>query len=209
MRTLLTFGDSNTWGLIPGTYPLKRFPWEVRWTGILQSLTDDVRIVEEGLCGRTTVFEDALRPGRRGVASLPGILESHSPIDSVILMLGTNDCKSLYGASAHTIGKGIELCLDEITKFVDPSKILLVSPIHLGEGVWHQDKDPEFDPRSVEVSRDLKEVYSKIAKNRGTHFLAASDIVAASTTDEEHLDESGHAIFAEAVYKKLRQIEFF
>ncbi len=209
MRTLLTFGDSNTWGLIPGTSPLKRFPWESRWTGILQSMTDDVRIIEEGLCGRTTVFEDALRPGRRGVASLPGILESHSPLDGVVLMLGTNDCKSLYGASTHTIGKGIELCLDEIVKFVDPSKILLVSPIHLGEDVWHQDKDPEFDTRSVEVSRGLKDVYQKIAAKRGTHFLAASDIVTASSTDDEHLDEAGHAMFAEAIYQKLTKAEIF
>ena len=206
MRTLLAFGDSNTWGLIPGTYPLKRFSWETRWTGILQSLTQDLRIVDEGLCGRTTVFEDALRPGRRGVASLQGILESHSPIDTVILMLGTNDCKSLYRASAHTIGKGIELCLDEITKYVDPKKIVLVSPIHLGEDVWHQDKDPEFDQKSVEVSRGLKDVYRQIADKRGTAFLAASDIAAPSPVDDEHLDANGHALFAEAIYNKLKEI---
>lgn len=206
MRTLLAFGDSNTWGLIPGSYPLKRFPREERWTGILESKADDLRIIDEGLCGRTTVFEDALRPGRRGLASLPQILGSQSPVDGVILMLGTNDCKSLYGASAHTIGKGIELCLDEITKFVDPSRILLVSPIHLGEDVWHQDKDPEFDKRSVEVSRGLKEVYQKIAQNRGTKFLAASDISTASPVDDEHLDKEGHLAFAGALYDKLGEI---
>ncbi len=207
MKTLLAFGDSNTWGLIPGTHPLTRFPYEKRWTGILQDkLEDDIRIVEEGLCGRTTVFEDSLRPGRRGLASLPQILESHAPIDAVTIMLGTNDCKSFYGASAHTIGKGVELCLDEILKYISPSKVLLMSPIHLGEEVWHQDKDPEFDRRSVEVSRELKEVYKKIADRKGVSFLAASDIVKASPVDDEHLDEDGHKIFAEAVYSKIREI---
>ena len=206
MRTLLTFGDSNTWGLVPGSNPLKRFPFESRWTGILQSLSDDIRVIEEGLCGRTTVFEDALRPGRRGIATLPGILESQSPVDAVVLMLGTNDCKTLYGASSHTIGKGIELCLDIIEKYVKSEDILLVSPIHLGDDVWHQDKDPEFGTKSVEVSRELKEQYRKIAERRGVAFLAASDIVTPSSVDDEHLDEAGHAIFAQAVFTKLTEM---
>ena len=69
----------------------KRFSWEERWTGILQEkLADrDIRIVEEGLCGRTTIFEDPLRLGRRGTELLPTLLETHTP-DAVVLMLGTN-----------------------------------------------------------------------------------------------------------------------
>ena len=72
--------------------------------------------------------------------------------------------------------------------------------------MWHQDKDPEFDKRSVEVSRGLKEVYQEIAKKRGTAFLAASDIAAPSPVDDEHLDANGHALFAEAIYNKLKEI---
>ncbi len=207
MKTLLTYGDSNTWGLIPGSTPHKRFPFENRWTGILQSLTDDVRIVEEGLCGRTTVFEDAIRPGRNGLKSLPLILESNYPIDSLILMLGTNDCKALYGASSHVIGRGIELCLDEIVKYVDSSKILLISPIHLGDEVWHPDKDPEFDQKSIGISKELKAVYAKIASEKGISFLAASDIATASRVDDEHLDESGHLLLAQAIHNKLIEDE--
>lgn len=203
MKSLLVFGDSNTWGLIPGSYPQKRYPWEIRWTGLLQESLPDVRVIEEGLCGRTTVFEDALRPGRKGVETLPGILETIRPIDSAIVMLGTNDCKSVYGASAHTIGKGIELILDQISKYVPSEKILLISPIFLGEEVWREDKDPEFDKRSVEVSKELKDVYEKIAQKRGIKFLAASDHVSANPTDDEHLDEEGHRRFFEVVLEKL------
>lgn len=94
-----------------------------------------VRIIEEGLCGRTTAFEDELRLGRKGSAALPMILESQYPLDTAIVMLGTNDCKSVYSLSAATIGKGIELCLDEIQKYIPPSGILLVSPISLGEDI--------------------------------------------------------------------------
>ena len=114
MKQILAFGDSNTWGLVPGSHPQERYPWGVRWTSILQEKRKDVRVIEEGLCGRTTVFEDELRPGRNGINSLPVILESHSPIDQVIIMLGTNDRKSFYNVSANTIGKGIERCLDAL-----------------------------------------------------------------------------------------------
>ena len=115
MKQILCFGDSNTWGLDGETG--KRFPWEERWTGILQEkLADrDIRIVEEGLCGRTTIFEDSLRLGRRGTELLPTLLETHTP-DAVVLMLGTNDCKTIFGASAEIIGKGIARLLEQINQ---------------------------------------------------------------------------------------------
>lgn len=208
MRQILAFGDSNTWGLIPGTYPQQRYPWKVRWTSLLQEKYDEeeVRVVEEGLCGRTTVFEDELRPGRKGVSSLEYIAESHYPLDAVILMLGTNDCKTSYNVSAYTIGKGIERCLNELEKHISADNILLVSPISLGEDVWKPEKDPEFDSESVEKSKELKEIYKTIAKKHGTKFLAASDYVTASDIDDEHMDEEGHRIFADTVYEKLAPI---
>ena len=205
MKSILAFGDSNTWGLIPGTQ--ERYPWEVRWTGVLQDKCKYVRVIEEGLCGRTTVFEDGLRPGRKGIASLPLILETHHPVDAAIVMLGTNDCKSAYSVSAATIGKGVELCLDEILKYMPPQNILLVSPVLLGEDVWKPDKDPEFDRKSVEVCSQLKSIYYNIAKDRGTAFLSASDHVCADEADSEHMNEEGHRVFACVVYEKLKEMK--
>lgn len=117
MKEILCFGDSNTYGLIPGT--TSRFDRSTRWTGILESalFPNGYKIVEEGLCGRTTIFEDELRDNRRGIDMLPALLESHSPIDYVILMLGTNDCKTYYNASAGLIGKGIEKLISQIKKY--------------------------------------------------------------------------------------------
>ncbi len=208
MRHILAFGDSNTWGLIPGTYPHKRYPWKVRWTSLLQEKYGDeeVRVIEEGLCGRTTVFEDALRPGRVGESSLQLVLESQTPLDAVILMLGTNDCKATYNASAYTIGRGIERCLDVVEEYVNPENILLISPISLGRDVWKPEKDPEFNGTSVETSKELKNVYRMIAKKRGVSFMAASDVVSASEIDDEHMDAEGHRIFADTVYEKLAPI---
>ena len=171
MREILCFGDSNTYGLIPGTK--ERYKENIRWTGILQQKLKekDCRIVEEGLCGRTTVFEDELRKNRKGSDLLPVLLESHAPIDQVVLMLGTNDCKSYYHASAEVIGLGVEKLIGQIRQAGEHIKILLVSPILLGEKVWEPEYDPEFDEQSVETSRQLKMVYSRIAKKHGIDFL--------------------------------------
>ena len=156
MKQILCFGDSNTYGLIPGTKD--RYDWDTRWSGrIGQRLWEDgCRIVEEGLCGRTTVFDDPLRDGRRGTELLSVILETHKPVDVVVLMLGTNDCKAAYETTPEKIGVGIERLLDQIWREREDLPVLLISPIHLGADVEKYDR--EFDRRSVEVSKGLKRV---------------------------------------------------
>ncbi len=203
MKQILCFGDSNTYGLIPGTKD--RYPWEVRWTGILAEGIREkgFQVVEEGLCGRTTVFEDELRDNRRGAAVLPMILESHQPLEKVVLMLGTNDCKTIYQASAEVIGKGVEKLVHQIQAADENIEILLVSPILLGEGVGEEGYDPEFNQESVETSKGLKAVYEQVAKRNGCAFLAASDYAKASGADREHLDEKGHRQLAEAVLQRI------
>ena len=96
MKNIMAFGDSNTWGLIPGTH--ERYPWGKRWTSILQKKERcrNTSIVEEGLCGRTTIFEDALRNGRNGLDILPALLKIHIPLDAAIIMLGTNDLSLIH-----------------------------------------------------------------------------------------------------------------
>ena len=136
MKQILCFGDSNTYGLIPGTTN-QRYGWGTRWTSILDEKvrTKGYRVIEEGLCGRTTVFDDPFRTERRGTEMLPAILESHRPVDTIVLMLGTNDCKSVYSATPEVIGQGIEQLLDQINTVNPDAKILLVSPIYLGERI--------------------------------------------------------------------------
>lgn len=205
MRQILCFGDSNTYGLIPGTD--KRYGWQDRWTGILQEQIKGkgYRIIEEGLCGRTTVFEDSLRSGRRANTLLPILLETHKPIDTVILMLGTNDCKTVYDAGAGVIGLGIKELLKQIKTSDAEIKILLVSPILLGNDIWNG-FDPEFTEASVSVSEKLKEVYRKIAEDEKIYFMAASDYASASAIDREHLDKEGHKALAQAILSRLTDI---
>ena len=206
MKQILCFGDSNTYGLVPGT--TQRYGFGVRWTGRLDEKVrkKGYRVIEEGLCGRTTVFQDPLREGRRGVDLLPVILETHKPVDTVILMLGTNDCKTAFDASAELIGKGVERLLDQVKQVSPDAKVLLVSPIALGNRVWEEGYDTEFNGVSVGVSKRLPEVYGKIAQKRGIAFLAASQYAQPSEADREHMDGDGHGKLAEAIWHKLEEI---
>ena len=116
-----------------------------------------------------------------------------------INVLGTNDCKTYYNASPEVIGRGIEKLLEQIKTIAGTAKVLLVSPIALGDEVWKTEYDPEFNQHSVEVSKGLKEVYRKIAEKYGCDFLAASDVASPSRVDMEHLNEEGHQKLAEAI----------
>ena len=206
MRKILCYGDSNTWGLIPGTK--ERYPWGVRWTSLLQEKlkTRDICILGEGLCGRTTVYEDACRENRNGLKTLPSVLEYHAPLDAAILMLGTNDCKTIYHASAQVIGEGISLCIDALKQVIPAGNILLISPPLLGNDVWKPEKDPEFDADSVRVCGQLKEVYRLIAQTQGIDFLSASDIVEPSPVDDEHMTADGHRKLAQAIFDKIDEM---
>jgi lysophospholipase L1-like esterase len=203
MKNILCFGDSNTWGYNP--YTKKRYDINTRWTGILQNELKDVRIIEEGLVGRTTVFEDELREGRKGSELLPIILESHAPLDLIILMLGTNDCKTVYNASAEVIGKGIRHLIGQIKNKAANAKILLISPIRLGEKVWEDGYDGEFSENSVKTSLKLPFVYKNIAKENDIYYLAASDYALPSEADREHLDEDGHRALAEGIINYIEK----
>ena len=197
MKTILCFGDSNTYGYIPDGSG--RFPIDVRWTGRLQSaLGDSARVIEEGLCGRTTIFPDEVRDGRRGIDMIGTLVESHYPVDLLVVMLGTNDCKSAYHATAEQITEGVCRVIERAKEHAPESmKVLLISPIHLGKGVGEEGFDPEFNERSENVSKQLAGEYEKAAKENGFYYFDAAGVAKPSEVDRQHLDDEGHKIFAE------------
>ncbi len=205
MKKILCFGDSNTWGLIPGTD--SRYPADTRWTGILgERLRGKAEVIEDGVCGRTTVYEDEFRPGRKGLDSIKEALSSHPDVDIVVLMLGTNDCKSFYALSAEQIAEGLRACIEEFRNLKKDIEILLVSPIHLGNDVWKEGYDTEFNENSVYVSRQLEAEYRKLSAEYSTLFLAASDHAVVSHKDEEHMEVEGHRALADAVISVLEPL---
>jgi len=204
MKNVLCYGDSNTWGYAPGIG--ERFPWELRWPGILQqSLGKTFHVIEAGLNGRTTVFDDPGKAGYNGLTSLGPILESCPLLDVVILMLGTNDLKHHLGVSAIETAQGIERLVEKIEadserKVQDTPKILIVSPpgIHAGSLT-----SSSLFQGALEKLREFPRLFSEVADNKGCYFLDAAQFVKPSTVDGVHLDEQGHARLAQVIIGAL------
>lgn len=132
-------------------------------------------------------------------------METHGPVDTLVLMLGTNDCKTLYNASPYVISMGIERMIRQVKQYDSHIRIILLSPILLGEEVWKEEYDPEFNQKSVLTAKGLKEAYSKVAEKYGCEFLAASDYAAPSKVDMEHLTIEGHGALAEVISHKIQE----
>ena len=102
MKNVLFYGDSNTWGY-QGDNPMHRLDADKRYTGVVAAQFPDVHFIEEGLCGRTICSTDPIDYGRNGMSMLPALLATHDPLDVIVIMLGTNDSKAMYGHSPFTI----------------------------------------------------------------------------------------------------------
>ena len=205
MRQILCYGDSNTYGYIPGTG--ERYPWGVRWTSILNEMLgmEDYHVIEEGLCGRTTIYEDRTRANRDGSKMLPMVLETAGEPDVVILMLGTNDAKTRFGADAKQITKGMQILVEEAKSVPcwgkGGPKILIVAPVPIEEGVTY----PEFSPDCVETTKALAREYAFLAVAEQVNFLDAGGCEL-TKADHVHLTAKGHRQLAERMETAVREI---
>ena len=207
MKNILCFGDSNTWGYSPQDG--NRFPPDIRWTGVLQkSLGADYRIIEEGLNGRTTFINEDERPLRSGSDILQIILESHRPLDFVIIMLGTNDLKVEFNLSVEDITQGAktlcEMVLNSEYLADNIPQILLVSPTHIGSTIMPDQE--EFFKQAREKSLQFAEYYEKAAAELGVHFLDAAKIVKVSEVDGVHWDADQHVEFGKVISDLIQKI---
>ena len=207
MRTILCYGDSNTWGADPETG--ERFAEDVRWPGILRSrLGEGYRVVEEGLNGRTTVREDPIEGAHKdGRAYLTPCLETHAPLDLVVLMLGTNDLKERFGASASDIAQGAASLADIIRRSgCGPGggapEVLLVSPPPVGELTDYVEMFEGAGEKSVKFAG----YYEQFAEQQGCHFLDASGVISSSDVDGIHLEAAEHRKLGEAVAESIVRI---
>jgi lysophospholipase L1-like esterase len=208
LPVVLCYGDSNTWGYDPATG--KRFARDVRWPGVLASLLEgEARIVEEGLNGRTTVREDPYEPGRSGLAYLQPCLESHAPIDVVVLMLGTNDLKTTFGLGASDIAAGAATLVQSTQRSgTGPGGaaplVLLVSPPVPGDVHDHMELWGFEGAR--ERAATLPRLYRAAALNAAVAFLDASALVAADPSDGVHLAAQSHRILGTAIAGAVRPL---
>lgn len=211
MKYVLCYGDSNTWGASPDQLP--RYEFAERWTGIVQeNLKDGVHIYENGLNGRTTVFHDDVELGRNGRVGFDTVLDMNAPLDLVIIMLGTNDCKQRF--SNHPAWD-VALGMQNLVKIANNPqwgremtmcpKILVVAPVKMGytwENSWIKE---EFGEASSQKADQLAELYELIAQNNNVGFLDASQF-ASPGIDCVHMTKESHAELAKAMTEKIKEM---
>ena len=208
---IVCYGDSNTWGHNPANG--KRFSEKERWPKILEEkLGNEYEIIEEGLCGRTAAFIDDVKPFRYGLGMLEGIIETHMPSDLIIIMLGTNDLKSNFSPNAVAISNGIRKMVQQIrdiyrwSKYEYEPKILILSPIYLGETISTIDCSFEqFGQEGLDLSKKLSKYYKQVADNFDCYFMDASKYAQASNIDCIHMDSKNHEKLASALYDFIKE----
>ncbi|MCH6265556.1 SGNH/GDSL hydrolase family protein [Neobacillus citreus] len=207
-RRIVCFGDSNTWGYDVKT--LGRFPEGIRWTSILADLLgEEFQVVEEGLSGRTSVVDDPLFEGLNGYSYIHPCLMSHSPLELVIIMLGTNDTKERFHLTSYNIAQGIAR-LSQKAKSTPAGvkgafpEVLVIAPPPIGKEYYETEVGKSMgkgcDTKSTELSAHLEELM-RIQK---TEFLDTKGIVPMNHIDFMHLDEEGHRLLAKLVFNKVK-----
>ncbi len=205
MKTILAYGDSLTFGAnpIPGG---PRHAYDDRWPTVLERvLAGEARVIAEGLGGRTTVHDDGWAAAdRNGARILPTLLESHSPLDLVVIMLGTNDLKPFHGRTAQEAANGMRRLVQIVRgHYVKPGdvapRIILVSPPHIIHSD-HPEMIPHFGGRAVIAeSQELARWYKLRADEYGCGFFDAATVARAHPADGVHLDAENTRRIGEAL----------
>ena len=218
-KSILLFGDSNTWGSNGDTASaaiLPKIPRELRYAGVLQNalikLGIDCDILEEGLPGRTTVLDDPLGEYKNGKRYILPCVLSHAPLDLVVIMLGTNDTQLCYGWPPIYSAVGIRELI-RLIRFAacgtDPRtynpKILIISPIHISDQIKDSSLGDLFNDASIASTRLFSKFYSQIALEEKCYFVDAAKFASASD-DGVHMDISGHKELGLGLLNTIKEI---
>lgn len=208
-RRIVCFGDSNTWGYVPGL--ATRYPDDVRWTGVLRNiLGDEYTVLEDGINGRTTVYEQQWSVGRNGREGLNYSLQSQNPIDLLVMMLGTNDLSMVSDAAKLPLGirevARVAKNADQVINSVSPiyrngPKVLLIAPPPLNVNY----DEVNGTVGKYEDSLKFPEICKTIADDLGLYYLDGSKYAEVGLIDC-HMTEKGHKQLGEAVAAKVKEI---
>jgi lysophospholipase L1-like esterase len=207
MKRILCYGDSNTWGYDPITKD--RFDDYTRWTRVLGNTLDAAyEIIEEGLSGRTTVWDDPIEGYKNGKKYLIPCLETHHPLDLVILMLGTNDLKKRFSLSAYDIAEGAKVLVGivqnskagangqapQVLLLAPPPTTTLTDYAEMFEGA--EDKSQKFSS-----------FYARIAAALECDFLDTATVIVSSPLDGIHFEAGEHYKLGRTVAGKVKELE--
>jgi lysophospholipase L1-like esterase len=206
MKRILCYGDSNTWGYNPATKD--RFDENIRWTGVLsQTLGANYVIIEEGLNGRTTVWDDPIEGYKNGQTYLIPCLQSHKPVDLVILMLGTNDLKHRFSLSAYDIAEGAKVLVrvvhgSQAGRNELAPQVLLLAPPPTAKLSEYAEMFEGADRKSQQFSVH----YRRVAQELGCAYLDTSTLIVTSSLDGIHFEASEHHTLGQALALQVKAL---
>jgi len=210
MKQILVYGDSLSWGIVPGTR--RRLPFSQRWPGILEAELvrggSIVRVIEDCLNGRRTVWDDPFKPGRNGLAGIEQRIEVNSPLALVILMLGTNDFQSVHQHNSSHSAQGVASVVRAIERApIEPEMpvppVLIVAPPPTGTPTGTMaEKFADARWKSAGVGA----AYAAIAAEMRCAFFDAADVISVSNVDGVHLDASQHEILGRHLVDPVRRL---
>jgi lysophospholipase L1-like esterase len=203
MHHILVYSDSLSWGIIPTTR--KRLGFDQRWPGVMENLLvasgKSVRVIEDCLNGRRSAWDDPFKPGRNGLVGLSQRIEIHSPLELVILLLGTNDFQSMHEHNAWHSSQGIAALVSAIrTAPIEPGMpvppILVVAPpaIQTAKGPIA----PKFEGGERKCA-GLAAAFQRVSEELGCHFFDAGTVTTSSNVDGVHLDADQHSALGKAL----------
>lgn len=207
MQQILVYADSLSWGIVPTTR--RRLPFDRRWPGVLESALNrggrPVRVIENCLNGRRTVWDDPFKPGRNGLTGLAQCIEMHAPLALVVLMLGTNDFQSMHPHTAWHSAQGIAALVAAIRSApIEPgmpvAPVLVVAPPPIGTP--QGPAAPKFVGGDVKCA-GLADAFRAVCTDLGCHFFDAGSVVTSSVHDGVHLDADQHAVLGDALAKVI------
>lgn len=219
-KTILIYGDSNTYGVDPAKSAGKvpdpdktgRLPKEDRYPSVIQEiLGDEYDVIPEGLPGRTTVYADPVYPFFDGRAHAVPIIKSHTPIHLLVVNLGVNDLKVTFTPEEDTLKRAMQELLKVLLNpylYDDwkAPKLLLVSPTAICDNIEKTRMYGMYDYHSRELSLALGRIYKGVADEFGCEFFDAAGVSVASELDAIHLDAQNHHALGEALAAKIKEI---
>lgn len=203
MATILCYGDSLTWGRIPNG---GRYPKHLCWPTLLNDLLGHQhQVINFGLPGRTTIWNDPFLEGRNGLSYLQAALETFGPVDILILMLGTNDLKRHFHVGAYEAAKGVEKLIEKSRMpndngFPAPTLVIVAPPNILSP----TGSVAESFDGAIEKSQHFHQYYQDTASKNQCIFLNAAGVLQPSEVDGVHLDTQGNEHLANAIYPLIK-----
>lgn len=203
MQQILVYGDSLSWGIVPLTR--RRLDFQQRWPIVMETLLNQsgkpVRVIEDCLNGRRTVWEDPFRPGRNGAEGLAQRIEAQSPLALVMIMLGSNDFQSMHVSTAWHAAQGVAALVEIIRRAqIEPDMptpgVLVITPPTIG--VPKGDMAPKF-AGAAEKSAGLAEAYAAVCAQLDCYCFNAGSVMTASAEDGVHPDASAHVRLGHAL----------